>query len=88
MKKSHLVMIMSVGCALLSGLPAYSQTKSCFDQWYALRQNELKGIILSNSEAAAYFTPSLLAREDIAACEASPDKIFRKIKSAGEGVPG
>jgi len=88
MKKSHLVMIMSVGCGLLSGLPAYSQTKSCFDQWYELRQRELGGIILSNNEAAQYFTPSLLAREDIATCEASPDKIFRRIKSAGEGVPG
>jgi hypothetical protein len=88
MKEIFQVTILSVGCGLFSLLPASAQTKSCFDQWYELRQKELKGIVLSNSEAAQYFTPSLYAREDIAACEASPDKIFRRIRSAGEGVPG
>jgi len=88
MKKIFQVAILLVGSGLFSALPAHSQTKSCFDQWYELRQRELGGTILGNREAAQYFTPSLLAREDIAACEASPDKIFRRIKSAGEGVPG
>jgi len=77
--------IAAICFSAIAGATAPSaQTKSCFDQWYAVRQQELSGVQLTGRAAANAYTPSVLSREDIATCEASKDKKFRRIKSRGE----
>ncbi len=69
-----------LGASTLAGFnPATAQGKSCFDQWYELRTKEMQGSIPRRG-----IQPSAASRDDIATCEASKDKKFKRIKSLRE----
>jgi hypothetical protein len=60
---------------------ASAQSKSCYDQWYDLRVKALGGQVPTGRGAQRAMTPNAAVREDIATCEASKDKKFKRIKS-------
>jgi hypothetical protein len=83
--KKHLFCATLISFAVLANtLPASAQAKSCYDQWFELRQKRLnsQGQPPAGRAANRALRPSMAAREDIATCEASADKKFRPIKSA------
>jgi hypothetical protein len=77
MTKVFFLVASVLGGISLSSTIAFAQSKSCHDQWYDMRTRELNGVVPRRG-----ITPDVNVRQDIATCEASKDKKFKRIKSS------